>query len=105
VLTNLLSNALKYCDSETGIIAIDYKRLAGYLRVRVKDNGKGIPDEDIDYIFNKFYQSQDQNIIKPQGSGLGLAISKQIIEKHNGSIWAEKTYKTGACIVFKLPFN
>ena len=105
VLTNLLSNALKYCDSETGIIAIDYKRLAGYLQVRVKDNGKGIPDEDIDYIFNKFYQSQDQNIIKPQGSGLGLAISKQIIEKHNGSIWAEKTYKTGACIVFKLPFN
>ena len=38
VLTNLLSNALKYCDSETGIIAIDYKRLAGYLRVRVKQN-------------------------------------------------------------------
>ena len=71
----------------------------------VEDNGKGIPAEDFNYIFEKFYQSKNQNTIKPQGSGLGLAISKQIIEKHNGQIWAKKDNKVGASFAFMIPFN
>lgn len=105
VLTNLLSNAIKFCEPKKGVITLDYKLGNDCIEIYVKDNGKGIPDEDINYIFEKFYQSKNQNTIKPQGSGLGLAISKQIIEKHHGSIWVEKGMKVGATFGFKLPFN
>ena len=103
VLTNLISNAIKFSPEENGVIKIKYSRESPFLKVVVQDNGKGIPEEDIDFIFDKFYQSKNQNTIKPEGSGLGLAISKQIIEKHNGKIWADKTFKSGAKIVFLLP--
>jgi len=105
VLTNLLSNAIKFCESQKGVIVVDYKIIEGFVEVYVKDNGKGIPKEDFKYIFDKFYQTSDQNTIKPQGSGLGLAICKQIVEKHRGKIWAEKGNKIGATFGFKLPFN
>lgn len=105
VLTNLLSNALKFCEPKKGEIVVDYKLGNQFLEISVNDNGKGIPEEDHDYIFDKFYQSQHQNTIKPQGSGLGLAITKQIVEKHHGKIWAKKGLKNGASLVFTLPFK
>ena len=103
VLINLLSNAIKFSPSANAEIKIDFYRENPFLKVIVQDNGKGIPEEDLDFIFDKFYQSKNQNTIKPEGSGLGLAISKQIIEKHNGKIWADKTFKSGAKVVFLLP--
>ncbi|WP_299382239.1 sensor histidine kinase [uncultured Lacinutrix sp.] len=105
VLTNLLSNAIKFCTAKTGQIEIDYKLGNQVMEISVKDNGKGIPEEDHKFIFDKFYQSQDQNTRKPQGSGLGLAITKQIVEKHNGKIWAKKDVKNGAILVFTIPFK
>ena len=105
VLTNLLSNAIKFCEPKTGKIIVDYKLGNQFVEISVIDNGKGIPEEDHDYIFDKFYQSKHQNTIKPQGSGLGLAITKQIIEKHNGKIWAKKGKKNGATLVFTIPFK
>ncbi|WP_397362985.1 ATP-binding protein [Olleya sp. R77988] len=105
VLTNLLSNAIKFCEPKKGIITVDYKLGNAFIEISVTDNGKGIPEEDHDYIFDKFYQSQHQNTIKPQGSGLGLAITKQIVEKHNGKIWAKKGIKNGATLVFTIPFK
>ena len=105
VLTNLLSNAIKFCTANTGEIIVDYKLGNAFVEISVTDNGKGIPEEDYDFIFDKFYQSQDQNTRKPQGSGLGLAISKQIVEKHHGKIWAKKGVKNGATLVFTIPFK
>ena len=105
VLTNLLSNAIKFCEPKTGKIVVDYKLGNEKVEISVTDNGKGIPDEDFDFIFDKFYQSKHQNTIKPQGSGLGLAITKQIVEKHNGKIWAKKGVKNGATLVFTIPFK
>jgi signal transduction histidine kinase len=105
VLTNLLSNAIKFCSPKTGIIEIDFKLGNAFVEISVIDNGKGIPVEDHDFIFDKFYQSQDQNTRKPQGSGLGLAITKQIVDKHNGKIWAKKGLKKGATLVFTIPFK
>ncbi|MEY8849181.1 ATP-binding protein [Psychroserpens sp. XS_ASV72] len=105
VLTNLLSNAMKFCKEKTGEITIDYKLGNQFVEISVSDNGKGIPSEDHDFIFEKFYQSKHQNTIKPHGSGLGLAITKQIVQKHNGKIWAEKGLKKGAKLVFTLPFE
>ncbi len=105
VLTNLISNAIKFCDVKSGKIIVAYKFDLGYLEVTIKDNGKGVPQQDLPYIFNKFYQSKNQNIRKPEGSGLGLAICKQIIENHNGEIWVKNNEKNGATFGFKLPFK
>ncbi|RSK40333.1 sensor histidine kinase [Mangrovimonas spongiae] len=105
VVTNLLSNAIKFCPEKHGVITIDYKMANKSIEFSVSDNGNGIPPEDIGFIFDKFYQSKNQNTKKPEGSGLGLAICKQIIEQHQGNIWVDETYKNGAKFVFKLPFK
>lgn len=105
VLTNLMSNAIKFCKRNKGEIIVDYKYHEGYARVTVKDNGKGIPTEDLPFVFDKFFQSKNQNIIKPQGSGLGLAISKQIIENHQGKIWVKNNKKQGVTFGFDIPFK
>lgn len=105
VLTNLISNAIKFCKPNEGEIIVDYKYNEGYARVTVQDNGKGIPTEDLPFVFDKFFQSKNQNIIKPQGSGLGLAISKQIIENHQGKIWVKNNKKQGVTFGFDIPFK
>ena len=102
VVTNLLSNAIKFCPEEEGLITIQIKEHDEFIYTFVQDNGKGINPNDFDTIFDKFFQSTNQNIKKPVGSGLGLAICKQIIEHHKGKIYAQASIK-GACIVFTLP--
>lgn len=105
VLTNLLSNALKFAAPGQGRIEVSCIKEKKQVVVRVSDNGTGIPNEDLPYIFDKFYQSRNQNTQKPKGSGLGLAICKQIIEKHEGQIWAENRTPQGACLIFTLPLS
>tara|TARA_R110002050_G_scaffold41242_1_gene100047 strand:+ start:35763 stop:38453 length:2691 start_codon:yes stop_codon:yes gene_type:complete len=105
VLTNLLSNAIKFCEPKTGQIMISFRMVNQEVMICVEDNGKGVPEEDLEFIFDKFYQSQHQNTIKPEGSGLGLAISKRIIENHGGKIWAESKNNSGATFVFHLPYH
>ena len=104
VITNLVSNAIKFCPDVEGLITIQVSDQGDFIQTSVIDNGKGVPHNDFEAIFEKFYQSINQNIKKPVGSGLGLAICKQIIEHHKGKIWVEPTVK-GACIVFTLPKN
>jgi signal transduction histidine kinase len=104
VITNLVSNAIKFCPDEEGLITIQVSDQGDFIQTSVIDNGKGVPHNDFEAIFEKFYQSINQNIKKPVGSGLGLAICKQIIEHHKGKIWVEPAVK-GACIVFTLPKN
>ena len=103
VITNLLSNAIKFCPESDGVIAISAENGEHEITASVKDNGKGINLEDMENIFDKFYQSNNQNIKKPVGSGLGLAISRQIVEHHKGKIWAENNKDGGACLIFTLP--
>jgi signal transduction histidine kinase/Na+/proline symporter len=104
VITNLVSNAIKFCPDSEGLITLQVTDTDEFIQTRVIDNGKGVPHNDFEAIFEKFYQSINQNIKKPVGSGLGLAICKQIIEHHKGKIWVEPSIK-GACIVFTLPKN
>jgi signal transduction histidine kinase len=104
VITNLVSNAIKFCPETNGLITIQIKEKNNFIHTFVQDNGKGIHPNDFVAIFDKFYQSTNQNIKKPVGSGLGLAICKQIMEYHKGKIWAEQNAK-GASIVFTLPKN
>jgi signal transduction histidine kinase len=105
VVTNLLSNAIKFCDKTEGRIEVDYQIQEGKLVVSVADNGLGVPKEDIDYVFDKFYQSKNQNTIKPEGSGLGLAISERIVTSHGGTISVVNELNSGAKFTFEIPIQ
>jgi Na+/proline symporter/signal transduction histidine kinase len=102
VVLNLLSNASKFAKSKVVLEAklSEEKQLL----VRVKDDGKGVPEEETPFIFDKFFQAKNQTSKKPIGSGLGLAISKKIIEYHGGNIHVERKGNM-TCFEFSLPIN
>jgi Na+/proline symporter/signal transduction histidine kinase len=102
VMTNLISNAIKFCPEKEGLITIQLVEKENFIQTSVHDNGQGLNPKDYEIIFDKFYQSVNQNIKKPVGSGLGLAICKQIVEHHGGKIQVIPAIK-GACIAFTLP--
>ena len=85
VFQNILGNALKFTN-EQGMIQTKFKQQDENLKISIFNTGKTIPEEDLEYIFDKFYQSKNQNLRKPLGSGLGLAICKKIIDAHGGKI-------------------
>ncbi|MCQ9641578.1 ATP-binding protein [Chryseobacterium sp. WG14] len=87
---NIWGNALKFTD-EQGTIQTKLFEKENQLIISIFNTGKHIPEEDLEMIFDKFYQSKNQNILKPTGSGLGLAISKKIVQAHGGSIKAENS--------------
>jgi Na+/proline symporter/nitrogen-specific signal transduction histidine kinase len=103
VVHNLVSNAIKFCPETNGEISIKVTENQKQIEVCIHNNGKGIKGEEFERIFEKFYQSRNQNVKKPVGSGLGLAICKQIIEHHKGNIWVESTPENGATFIFTLP--
>ncbi len=103
VVTNLLSNGIKFSDETNGAIKIAITENRNAVEIQIANNGKQIDKEDLEAVFDKFYQSRNQNIKKPIGSGLGLAICKQIIEHHKGKIWAESSLETGTIFTFTLP--
>ncbi len=105
VTTNILSNAIKFCPEVGGKITISLTKTTNEIQVQITDNGKGIENGESEIIFDKFYQSSNQTIKKPVGTGLGLAICKQIIEHHNGKIWAQNEKDNATSFYFTLPLN
>lgn len=105
VFTNLLSNAIRFVPDEQGEIIISVRAEEGELSISVQDNGKGIPAELHELIFDKFFQARNQTLKKPQGSGLGLAICKKIVEMHQGKIRVESEVGKGSRFIFTLPYN
>lgn len=103
VLHNLFSNAIKFCAETNGKISVEINEDQDFIAVSIHNNGKEIKPDDMEAVFDKFYQSRNQNIKKPIGSGLGLAICKKIIEHHKGKIWAESSNNNGTTITFTLP--
>ncbi|OQA91088.1 MAG: Aerobic respiration control sensor protein ArcB [Elusimicrobia bacterium ADurb.Bin231] len=102
VLTNLINNAIKFTDAgeiNLGTVFEENK----FAKVYVSDTGPGIKTEDIPKLFQKFAQIAVSNNRKPGGTGLGLAICKEIIERHNGKIWAESEFGKGTTFYFILP--
>lgn len=102
VIINLLSNAIKFTP-EQGCIDISIREESEYLFVSIKDTGKGIPEEEVEHIFDKFFQARNQTIKKPEGTGLGLAICKRIIDMHKGEIYVENHPGKGAIFTFTIP--
>jgi signal transduction histidine kinase len=105
VVTNLLSNAIKFADENGGIIRITVEKSPEGAAVTVYNNGRNIHPDDLEAIFDKFYQSGNQTTRKPVGSGLGLAIARQIVESHKGTIRAQNHEPHGVTFTFELPVN
>lgn len=105
VLDNVLSNAIKYQHGEPKRVDIHLKQNTLYNRmtIRIKDYGLGIPNNKVDRIFDRFYRVDKGRARKMGGTGLGLAISKEIIESHNGKIWANSVENEGTTIFINLP--
>ena len=109
LLNHLLTNAVKFTPSG-GNITISAKVISAseagnkrFVEVSVADTGRGIPSEWRDKIFDRFFQTDDPAIKAKGGTGLGLAIVKEIVEHHNGRVWAEASPSGGADIRFTLP--
>jgi signal transduction histidine kinase len=98
VISNLLSNALKF--TEEGYVSISAEKKGKDVIVTVQDTGAGIDPEILQRLFSKFVTKSEK------GTGLGLYISKNIVEKHGGKIWAENNADgKGATFVFRIPIN
>ena len=103
VFTNILSNALKFVNEKDGEIRIEILSIVEKVQIHFTDNGKGVPEADQDYIFDKFYQSAKQSLKKEEGSGFGLAICSQIVQLHQGIIRLDKKHQNGAKFIVELP--
>jgi len=99
VLYNLLHNAMKY--TENGEIVVTAYVHEEHMVIQVSDTGAGIPAQDLDRIFNAFYQVNNQH--KKEGLGLGLSITKNIVEKLNGDIHVTSTLGQGTTFTFTMP--
>jgi len=102
VLSNLLDNACKYSPADTPI-EVTARVRDRQVEVAVRDYGLGIPLDDLERVFDKFYRVQRQDAIA--GTGLGLSICKGIIESHDGKIWARNNPDKGLTVTFSLPIK
>lgn len=97
IISNLLTNALKYTRDK---ITITVSKSDTRFEIRVSDNGKGVPQGDMDHIFESFYQSENSI----SGTGLGLPLAQRLAEMHQGRLFLDKGYKQGASFVLEIPF-
>ena len=104
VVTNLLTNAVKY-SPEGGEITIHSHLEGGFVHVRVTDEGMGIRPEVLEKLFEPYTRVESQATRYIQGTGLGLAISRQIVMLHGGKIWAESEPGAGSIFHFTIPLD
>lgn len=104
VIDNIISNAQKY-SPDGGSIRFTVTANDGELLVEIKDTGMGIPKEQVDRIFDRFYRVDRARARSMGGTGLGLAISREMIMAHNGKIWAESIEGQGTSVFFTLPYD
>lgn len=102
ILTNLITNAIKFTEP-TGTIHVSVEQQEdGSLSTSIQDTGCGIPIEEQQTIFERFYRGQTSDV-KNRGAGLGLAITKSLVELHSGSIWVSSTPGEGSQFCFNIP--
>lgn len=103
VLTNLVSNAIKFSPENTSIRLKAESGASGTVRFSVTDQGPGIPAKDLHKVFGKFQQLENSVSLKTKGTGLGLAISKAIVSQHSGEIGVESVEGEGTTFWFEVP--
>ncbi|PZX07737.1 two-component system sensor histidine kinase ResE [Psychrobacillus insolitus] len=104
VLTNLIDNALRH-TLEEGTVLVRLTKSIQELIVEVSDTGHGIPKEDLQYVFERFYKADKARTRGKSGTGLGLAIAKNIVERHDGKIVVDSEVGVGTTFTIHLPMN
>ena len=102
VILNLVDNAIRYTKSN-GKITIKASNSKGGIVVSIRDDGEGIPEDELPFIWDRFYKTDKSRVRDKGGTGLGLAIVKNIVELHDGKVWAKNCKKGGAEFSFFLP--
>lgn len=101
VLSNIIENAIKYSNNNTNVVVKSWDD-DSWVYVEVKDTGPGIPDSDIEYIFEKFYRVKNDASHSIKGTGLGLYLVKYFVELHGGEISVESVVNNGTTFLVKL---
>ena len=103
VIHNIIGNAIKYMlAEEPSFISMRIKDVGDFIQVEIEDNGRGIANKDLPYIFDRFYRADASRNSAAGGSGIGLSIVKKIIEDHGGKIWATSKENVGTVMYFVL---
>ncbi|MGE5944467.1 MAG: two-component regulator propeller domain-containing protein, partial [Flavobacteriales bacterium] len=102
IINNLLSNALKYCKDKESI-EVSLTNDEAFFKIKVKDSGSGIHPNDLDHIFEWYYQSK--SFPRKKGSGIGLALSKNFAELHKGKLTVESQLNIGSVFTLSIPLD
>jgi two-component system phosphate regulon sensor histidine kinase PhoR len=102
VLDNLVSNAIKF-TMPGGRVRVRIQDKGEFVMVSVSDDGIGIPPEDREKVFERFYRAGNRSAVNAPGTGLGLAIAREVVDKHGGKIWLESELGKGTTFHFVVP--
>jgi signal transduction histidine kinase/CheY-like chemotaxis protein len=102
VLTNLLSNAIKF-SPPASTVRIHTEATSDSILLKIVDEGRGIPSDKLDSIFDRFQQVEPSDARQKGGTGLGLSICRSIVQQHSGSIWAQRNLGPGTTLYVMLP--
>jgi signal transduction histidine kinase len=101
IIGHLLDNAIKYLEpGRPGLVTVSGQRVEGGSLIKVRDNGRGIAEEDLERIFGLFRRAGQQDIL---GDGMGLAYVKALVRRHNGRIWCESQIGVGTTFSLSVP--
>ena len=103
VMTNIIGNAIKYTPDGGKISVCLDKTFEADYKITVSDTGVGIPEEDLEHLFERFYRVDKSRSTNAGGTGLGLSIAKDIIDAHNGTISVDSVYGKGTTVTIVLP--
>lgn len=101
VLLNILDNARKHSFAG-GRVTIECRQEAGNITICITDEGQGIPEEELPFVFDRLYRVEKSRSRERGGSGLGLAIAKEIVESHGGQIWMDSQFGEGTAVTVQL---
>ncbi|WP_052356862.1 PAS domain S-box protein [[Clostridium] dakarense] len=104
IMLNILSNAIKYTD-KNGEIMVDLNQVNEKVTVSIKDNGVGISEEKLDFIFERFGQASNALTRKCEGSGIGLSLVKSLVNMHGGEIYVKSSKGEGTEFIFEIPIK
>ncbi|MCM1106047.1 MAG: HAMP domain-containing histidine kinase [Blautia sp.] len=102
VVNNIIGNSVKYMNKQQGFIQIRIKDVGDFIQMELEDNGRGIAQKDLPYIFDRFYRTDASRNSATGGSGIGLSIVKKIVEDHGGKIWATSKEDAGTIMYFVI---
>ncbi|MFC1761830.1 sensor histidine kinase [Planctomycetota bacterium] len=101
-ITNMLFNAVKYTPNG-GRVTLTAAVNDGWFRVQISDTGIGIPERDLDKVFEEFYRAENARVSERDGTGLGLSFARAVIERHGGQVSAQNNAKVGCTFTISLP--